>query len=91
MSSSFASVRNVRHLAEESCAAIVTIYTAGRVPSVSRSMNSAATKSNPYTSTVANRWLPVPEWATERFHCSIRLETPGPEETPLGLVSSVDP
>ena len=59
MSSSFASVRKVRHLAEESCAAIVTIYTAGRVPSVSRSMNSAATKSNPCASTAQTRLLPV--------------------------------
>ena len=64
MSDSLASVRKVRHLAEESCAAIVIVGTVGRMPSVSRSMNSTETKSNPCASTEQRRLLPVVEWST---------------------------
>jgi len=74
MSSSLASVRKVRHLAEESWAVIVMYFSPpGFVAPLWGPMNSAEGNSYPYCSIGENQLGQACEWGTGRFHCRVSL------------------
>ena len=82
MLSSFASVRKVRHLAEESCAAIVMFPPPGFTGPACRSMNSADAKSNPCCSSGKKLLGQGVEWGTGGFHCRKWADSAGPMGKP---------